>query len=272
MVWEGKQWTEPGRVQLWTSNHQPRSATGPKLLSTDSTIDTRGGLLTPSTSIPTIASQPPMISKLSFERDSRLSVLSAQTGASHRTELSSVGAASMQFVPVDGNGNLGAVLEIPDSPSLVILLPAMLLVVKGSSSVLGSCANISLTFLVTDDVNIKPGKCDCLAEETNGNQRCRRIVLKSSRSYIQASHAAPNKSVSGYNICGAGRFQREGMMKVEKLKRVMIDFQSVNGMRVTDCFFHIRERRTDNVLDRVRFVKHYKELQQINRLNERGIL
>ncbi|KAK0634056.1 hypothetical protein B0T14DRAFT_508302 [Immersiella caudata] len=233
MIWAGQQWTEPGRVQLWTSNHQSQPTAGPNLLSTDSTNDRKGALFTPGTSIPTIASRPPMISKLAFEKDSGLSILPAQTGASRETEPSSVSGASMQFVPVDRDGNLGAVLQIPDSPSLAIFLSTMLLVVK-----------------VTDDVSIKPGRCDCLAEESTGDQRCRRVVLKSSRRRIRASRTAPTRSVSGYNICSAGRFQRDGMTKVERLNRVMIDFQSVN--------------------DRLRFVRHYNEIQQINHLNQQG--
>jgi protein involved in ribonucleotide reduction len=233
-VWEGDQWTESSRIQLWTSNYQFRSTSGPNLLSSDSTNDTRRGILTPGTSIPTIASQPPMMSRLSFEEESRRSVSSVQTRASRQTQLSSVGAASMQFVPVDNTGNLGAILEMPDPPSLVIFLPTMLLVTR-----------------VTRDISIKPGKCDCLAEELTADRRCRRVVLKSSRNYIQSYRTAPTKIAAGYNLCSAGRFQKDGMTEVEKLKRIIIDFQSVD--------------------DRLRFVKHYVELQEISRLNERGV-
>jgi protein involved in ribonucleotide reduction len=140
----------------------------------------------------------------------------------------------MQFVPVDNTGNLGAILEMPDPPSLVIFLPTMLLVTR-----------------VTRDISIKPGKCDCLAEELTADRRCRRVVLKSSRNYIQSYRTAPTKIAAGYNLCSAGRFQKDGMTEVEKLKRIIIDFQSVD--------------------DRLRFVKHYVELQEISRLNERGV-
>ncbi|KAK0655083.1 hypothetical protein B0T16DRAFT_486747 [Cercophora newfieldiana] len=248
-VWEGEQWTKVGRVQLWTSNYRPR--TRPGLLDTNSTNDTDLGLLTPTTSIPSIASQAPVLPQFSFARGSRQSVagtiLSAQTNASRRTERSSTGTAPITIVPVDKNGNHGAILEIPDSPSLVLFLPEMLVVVK-----------------VNDDINIKPGKCDCLAEESTGNQRCRRVVLKSSRDSIRSSRTPTANPIPGrsirhpsdftpeINICSAGRYQQNGLEKLEKLKRVMIDFPSVE--------------------ERLRFVKFFKQVQDLSRLNQRGVL
>lgn len=145
-LWEGEQWTKAGRVQLWTSNFRPSPVQRRELLSTGSTNDTGLGILTPSTSIPSISSRPPVLPPFPFARESRQSVAAtpptnvpasqrssrtALFSASRETGLPSPAPSSVEFVPVDRSGNLGAVLEIPDPPSLVIFFDKMLLLVRG---------------------------------------------------------------------------------------------------------------------------------------------
>jgi len=139
---KGKRWTNKGRVQLWTSTYRPTALPLHELLSTESTNSSSLAMITPITSIPSIASRPPRLSALSFAEQSRQSIaaaitLSSQAGprASHGIGVSSHSAPSIQFVPVDRKGNLGALLEIPDSPCLVIFVEDMLLSVRGMNAV-----------------------------------------------------------------------------------------------------------------------------------------
>jgi hypothetical protein len=127
--WVGDQWTDlKGRVQLWTSTYRPPNGQRPELWSGNSTSDYDLGILTLNTSIPSIASKPPRLPSLAL---SQISTQSLPTAISEETEYSTAGTASVQFVRIDRSGGLGAILQVPDSPCLVIFLPQMLLTIRG---------------------------------------------------------------------------------------------------------------------------------------------
>ena len=126
VFWKGRQWTNKGRVQLWTSTHRPQSKIGTELWSINSTDDSVLGMLPPSPTIPSVTSQ----SRRTTSSFSQGSAQSTPTTESLEMEKSAVRTLQVQHVQIGGDGNIGAILQLPDAPSLVIFLQDMLLVVK----------------------------------------------------------------------------------------------------------------------------------------------
>ena len=122
-LWAGDRQRDEGRIQIWTSTHQPRSATSSSFRGANGAAESRERP-TSTSSIPSVAS------RSSRRAPSSLSQRSRQTTESFRTENSAAPTLTVYSVRVNGNGT-GTVIKARDPPLLVVFLQNMLLVVKG---------------------------------------------------------------------------------------------------------------------------------------------